>query len=103
MRMLEHGWYSEEQARRVGAVLFRTLDGGVVECSLVTMTLEEGLGVGFADMEYRGEVDSFLRRLRPGRGHGVWKYMEEAGRGAAVARVVGDHEVAGSIPVALTK
>jgi len=75
--MLEHGWYSEDQAKRVGVVLYRTIDGGIVECSLVTRTLEEGLGVGFADMEYRGEVEAFLRRLRPGRGHGNWKYQEE--------------------------
>lgn len=74
--MMQHGWYSEEQARRAGVVLCRTLDGGIVECSLVTRTLEEGLAVGFADMEYRGEVEAFLRRLRPGRGHGSWKCEE---------------------------
>ena len=77
--MAEHGWYSDEQARRVGAVVYRTPEGGVVECSLVTGTLEEGLMMGFPDMEYRGEVDSFARRLRPGRGHGNWKYQEEQG------------------------
>lgn len=72
----EHGWYSDEQARRVGAVLYRTPEGGVAECSLVTRTLEEGLTMGFADMEYRGEVEAFLRRLRPGKGYGKWQYEE---------------------------
>ena len=77
LEMAEHGWFSDEQAKRVGAVLFRTPEGGIAECSLVTRTLEEGLTSGFADIVYRGEVDSFLRRLRPGRGHGDWKYQEE--------------------------
>lgn len=75
--MCEHGWYSEEQARRVGTVLYRTPAGGVETCTLVTPSLEEGLSVGFADMEYRGEVVSFARRLTRGRGHGAWKFEEQ--------------------------
>ena len=54
---MEHAWYSDEQAKLRGVVVWRTPDGRKVRATQITSDKEHG--TEFEDIRYVGRVVSF--------------------------------------------
>lgn len=61
---LKQGWYSEKQRKLVGIVEYKSAAGESVEVTCVSDTLQHQMG--FDDVEHRGEVREFVRRVESG-------------------------------------
>ena len=59
--MTLHAWYSATMAERTGSLVYARADG--TEVVVTTLTRTPAHGVGFDDIEERGEVETFVRRL----------------------------------------
>lgn len=70
--MTLHGWYSAQQAARVGVCLYKHKLGHVVKVTNVTRD-KDSHGSGWPDMKYIGEVTDWIQTTRPDHEQG--KYL----------------------------
>ena len=56
-----HAWFSKKQQESTGVVEYKTPQGLLVQVTQVTEEKEHGSG--YTDMEYRGIVTTFVRRV----------------------------------------
>lgn len=59
-----YGWFSVQQSKVTGIVVYKDANGKEIECSLVTSTPENV--TKWDDIAFLGEVTTYIRRVKEG-------------------------------------